>query len=165
MVSPRGCYANSSRPVRRDARWLARVFAHHVRIRSAATAPVSDRRCMSADRHLTRAQRGGPDHNHLQTSVVPYEGGARSVSGRPSLSSVNGSPLGGSLVVVDPFTLPVSVQDERAHIAAVLDTLIAFTTLWAGSEWSRGTPRPAQKKEQRAGVSRRDEAVTRARVG
>jgi len=68
-------------------------------------------------------------------------------------------------VIVDPFTLPVSTQDERAHIAAVLDMLVAVTSLLAGSEWSRGPPRPVQKDEQRAGVSRRDEAVTRARVG
>jgi hypothetical protein len=68
-------------------------------------------------------------------------------------------------VFVDPCTLRLDAEEERARIAAVLDTVIAVTSLWAGSEWSRGGPRPAQEQERGAGVSPRDEAVARARTG
>jgi hypothetical protein len=67
-------------------------------------------------------------------------------------------------VYVDPFTLLFSVPEERARIVAVLDMLIAVTALLAGSEWSRGEPRPPHNQEQRAGRSARDEAVARARA-
>jgi hypothetical protein len=68
-------------------------------------------------------------------------------------------------VVVAPFTSPLSVHEDRARIAAVLDMLIAVTTLCSGAEWSHGQPQPRPAQEQRAAVSPRNDAIARARAG
>jgi hypothetical protein len=64
-VWPEVLHASSSRPFRRDPRWLAPVFAHHVYNGSQPprTAPVSERRCRSARPITTRAQRKGPSES------------------------------------------------------------------------------------------------------
>lgn len=88
----------------------------------------------------------------------------RTVWPRPTMSA-RACRLEATLVCVDPFTLPIGDQEERARILTVLDTLIALTALWAGSEWLRGGAQPVQEQAQRAGVPHRDEVVARARVG
>jgi hypothetical protein len=82
------CNDHSTRPFRRNARWLATAFAHPVRKRFAATAPVSKRRCRSAERYPTRAQRGGLDKSDSEMGAVP-SGAALSFCARQSFDAFN----------------------------------------------------------------------------